>query len=667
MSRFIEGTKIRLEALDGDKHEYVLAAREGENIRLESLLEEGRNTTLSLTGLQDALKGGRIEFISSSGDEEKKLSEDLMVYTEEERKETLKKYKYLMGLIDRGIQYWSPQYIEDLLPGVAAELGDKKPPSWRTICRWHSSYVKAGYSIRGLYSATFKKGNRKSRLKEEVEKCVKKAIDYYSSEHRPTKKAAYKRLENALEEVNGLRRSKDIKELPVPSYRAFLDRLEKLTPYEKKSARYGKRKAKIEFSPIAEGVKTTRVMERVCVDHTKLDLFVVDSETLMPIGRPWLTLAVDEYSRSIVGFYISFRDPDFIVLIKLIRNIIQQKNSILEQYSFLENEWLCYGVPELFIFDNGKEFWCDDLEVVLAELNIQYAFNPVQHPWFKGKVERKFGTVNTQLLSQMEGKTFSSLAERDDYNPKENAIIRFNTFVEIFYKWVVDEYQIAPTTEEKIIPNLYWKKSVEEFPPKLVEADRLNIVLGRTEESKLRKGGIFYKKIRYDSEQLASYRARAGNVMTSYKVDPDDLSSIYVFNKLDRKYIRVEAIDQDYACRFNEVQHDVHMTYARKNTEGSYNHQDVVRASLEIERRIQEEANSWDITSTASVSSTTAVAKYLDVAQDANLSLNEGLEAIASKSTEKEKTDTSTVSVVDFELDDEELDTTGWRRSSSNG
>lgn len=546
------------------------------------------------------------------------------------------------------------------------ELGDKKPPSWRTICRWHSSYVKAGYSIRGLYSATFKKGNRKSRLKEEVEKCVKKAIDYYSSEHRPTKKAAYKRLENTLEEVNGLRRSKDVKELPVPSYRAFLDRLEKLTPYEKKSARYGKRKAKIEFSPIAEGVKTTRVMERVCVDHTKLDLFVVDSETLMPIGRPWLTLAIDEYSRSIVGFYISFRDPDFIVLIKLIRNIIQQKSSILEQYSFLENEWLCYGVPELFIFDNGKEFWCDDLEVVLAELNIQYAFNPVQHPWFKGKVERKFGTVNTQLLSQMEGKTFSSLAERDDYNPKENAIIRFNTFVEIFYKWVVDEYQIAPTTEEKIIPNLYWKKSVEEFPPKLVEADRLNIVLGRTEESKLRKGGIFYKKIRYDSEQLASYRARAGSVMTSYKVDPDDLGSIYVFNKLDRKYIRVEAIDQDYACRFNEVQHDVHMTYAKNNTEGSYNHQDVVRASLEIERRIQEEANSWDISSTASVSSTTAVAKYLDVAQDANLSLNEGLEAIASKNTEKEKADTSTVSVVDFELDDEELDTTGWRRSSSN-
>ena len=76
MSRFVEGTKIRLEALDGDKPEYVLAAREGENIRLQSLLVESRSTTLSLSGLQDALKGGRIEFISSSGDEEKNYQID---------------------------------------------------------------------------------------------------------------------------------------------------------------------------------------------------------------------------------------------------------------------------------------------------------------------------------------------------------------------------------------------------------------------------------------------------------------------------------------------------------------------------------------------------------------------------------------------------------------
>jgi hypothetical protein len=31
------------------------------------------------------------------------------------------------------------------------------------------------------------------------------------------------------------------------------------------------------------------VLERVEIDHTKLDLFVVDQKTNLPIGRPWLT------------------------------------------------------------------------------------------------------------------------------------------------------------------------------------------------------------------------------------------------------------------------------------------------------------------------------------------------------------------------------------------
>lgn len=664
MSRLIEGTKVRYQAMDGDQHEYVIAGRENDTLVLESLLVEGRVTRFLRSELQAALAKGRLEFISASGDEEKKLADDLMVFSEEERNKTLRKFRYVTGLIDRGIEYWSPQYIEDLLPAVASALDDPKPPSWRTVCRWHSAYVKAGYSIRGLYSLTSKQGNRNKRIKEEVEVCIKKALDFYCSELRPTKKAAYERLENELEAINGLRRSKNIDTLPVPSYRTLVTRIDNLAPFEEKAGRFGKHKAKIAYNPIAEGVKTSRVMERVCVDHTKLDLFVVDSKTGMPLGRPWLTLAVDEYSRSIVGFYISFRDPDFIVLIKLIRNIVQEKGSVKDDYPFLENEWLCYGIPELFIFDNGKEFWCKDLEIVLAELNIQYAFNPVQHPWFKGKVERKFGAINAELLSKMQGKTFASLAERDDYNPKNNAVIRFSTLIEIFHKWVIDEYQISPTTEKGIIPNVQWNASADEFPPRLEQPDRLNIILGRTEESKLRRGGIYYKKLRYDSEELASYRAKVGDVKACYKVDPDDLSSIYVFNQLVHQYIKVPAVDQSYTQGLNEVQHDIHRTYAKNTTEGNYKHEDVVRARLEIQRRIQEEIDVWtENPKKVAIGASSAAAKYCDVSQDASSSLSEGLprmdqsEAI-SPSLVAEKP------LPDFE--DDELDTSGWRSNVPN-
>ena len=660
MSRLIEGTKVRYQALDGAQHEYVISKKDDSgDLILESLLVEGRSTRFSLQDLQTALTKGRLEFISSSGDEEKKLANDLMIFSEDERKETLRKFRYITGLIDRGIPHWSPRHIEDLLPVIATELGDMKPPSWRTICRWHNDYVKAGYSIRGLYSSTFKKGNRKCRLKEEVEQCIKIALNYYTSELRPSKKDAYDRLENELEAINGLRRNNKLETLPVPSYRTFLTRIDRLTPYDKTMGRHGKHKANIKFKAIAEGIKTSRVMERVCVDHTKLDLFVVDSETLMPLGRPWLTLALDEYSRSIVGFHISFRDPDFIVLIKLLRNIIQEKNSINEKYPFIENNWPCYGVPELFIFDNGKEFWSSDLEVALAELNIQHAFNPVQHPWFKGRIERKFGTINTELLSQMQGKTFSSLAERNDYAPKKHAVIRFNTFIEIFHKWVIDEYQISPTTEKGIIPNVHWNASVDEFPPRLEEPDRLNIVLGRTKESKLRRGGIYYKKLRYDSEELASYRAKVDDTQACYKVDPDNLSSIYVFNQIERQYIKVPAVDQTYTHGLNELQHDIHRRNAKDITEGNYNHQDIVRARLETQRRLQEEFSAWtDNPKKTAISASSAAAKYCDVGQDANSSLAEGL---SQTYLPTEQPDSPAVKTTELALEDDELDTSGWR------
>ncbi|WP_437412692.1 hypothetical protein [Sinorhizobium meliloti] len=45
----------------------------------------------------------------------------------------------------------------------------------------------------------------------------------------------------------------------------------------------------------------SRPLQVVQVDHTKADIFVVDEETRQPIGRPWLTLAMDVCSRMVTG------------------------------------------------------------------------------------------------------------------------------------------------------------------------------------------------------------------------------------------------------------------------------------------------------------------------------------------------------------------------------
>jgi transposase InsO family protein len=50
-------------------------------------------------------------------------------------------------------------------------------------------------------------------------------------------------------------------------------------------------------------------LELVQIDHTQLDVMVVDESQRMVLGRPWLTLAIDVASRVVTGFYVSLDAP----------------------------------------------------------------------------------------------------------------------------------------------------------------------------------------------------------------------------------------------------------------------------------------------------------------------------------------------------------------------
>jgi len=54
---------------------------------------------------------------------------------------------------------------------------------------------------------------------------------------------------------------------------------------------------------------TLAALSLVQIDHTLVDVIVVDSRTREPIQRPWLTLAIDVCSRCVAGFHLSLDAP----------------------------------------------------------------------------------------------------------------------------------------------------------------------------------------------------------------------------------------------------------------------------------------------------------------------------------------------------------------------
>jgi putative transposase len=52
-----------------------------------------------------------------------------------------------------------------------------------------------------------------------------------------------------------------------------------------------------------------RPLELIQIDHTQMDIVVVDEETRKFVARPWLTLGIDVFSRMVTGFALSFDPP----------------------------------------------------------------------------------------------------------------------------------------------------------------------------------------------------------------------------------------------------------------------------------------------------------------------------------------------------------------------
>ena len=51
------------------------------------------------------------------------------------------------------------------------------------------------------------------------------------------------------------------------------------------------------------------ILERVQIDHTVIDVIVVDERERQPVGRPYLSIGLDEASRCAVGMVVTVEPP----------------------------------------------------------------------------------------------------------------------------------------------------------------------------------------------------------------------------------------------------------------------------------------------------------------------------------------------------------------------
>jgi len=136
-------------------------------------------------------------------------------------------------------------------------------------------------------------------------------------------------------------------------------------------------------------------------DHTLLDILILDEDGKP--ARPWLTTVVDDHSRAIAGYMVFLGAPCVLNTCLALRHAIWRK---------ADPAWPVCGVPDVLYVDHGSDFTSRHLDQVAASLHLRIVYSAVGRPQGRGKVERLFGTINTELLPELPGHLVHGEARR---------------------------------------------------------------------------------------------------------------------------------------------------------------------------------------------------------------------------------------------------------------
>jgi transposase InsO family protein len=184
------------------------------------------------------------------------------------------------------------------------------------------------------------------------------------------------------------------RKLAAPSYKTFCVLAQERPVIEQAIKRRGRRAAYTHAPFYLELDRTTprhgdRPFEIGHIDHTELDVELVCSLTGRCLGRPWMTILVDAFTRRGLALYLTFDPPSYRACMMILRECVRRHGRL----------------PEIIVIDGGAEFRSTYFETLLARYECTKKTRPPAKPRFGSVCERLFGTTNTQFIHNLRGNT----------------------------------------------------------------------------------------------------------------------------------------------------------------------------------------------------------------------------------------------------------------------
>ena len=463
---------------------------------------------------------------------------DLESVTASEWEEAERRYKAIEPLLNPRA-HRTPQDWQD----AATTAGVSKS----TIYRWVKDFLNSGV-LTELLPNKNQGAPGKSRLKPEVKAIVDDFLqNKFMSLQKPSPALAVREIRRLCSNA-GLS--------PLPSKNAigrhieWLDKEERLRKREGSDAAFQRHAPKLGAIPDADWP-----LQTVEMDHTELPVMIVDDEYRLPIKRPWITLAIDVFSRCCLGMYLSLDAPSSMSAGMCVSHAILGKEKWLNRLGLVDLKWPHYGVMDSLHMDNAKEFRGDMLRNASREYNIMLKLRPVKTPRYGAHIERLMGTVS-EGLKAVKGATFSGPQEKGEYDAEGNAVM---TFAELekwlalfFIRYHRDIHRGIGTT-----PETKWREGLigtadkpgRGLPPMRSDEEKIRIDFMPFEERTVQDYGVVIDEVQYFSDVLRPWinSLEPGGSKNKRKFlfrrDPRDISVLYFHDPQLKSYFSIPYRD----------------------------------------------------------------------------------------------------------------------------
>jgi len=325
----------------------------------------------------------------------------------------------------------------------------------------------------------------------------------------------------------------------APTYNTIAARIEVLDPLLVTRKRQGGTAARQLRPAAGETPPAKGPLEVVQMDHTKMDVVVVDKDSREPIGRPSLTLAIDICTRCIVGMLLTLEAPSALSVGLCLVHVVTDKGAWLERLGLDIRMWPMHGKPKKIHVDNGPDFHSEALKRGCEQYGIEREYRPKGLPHFGGIIERVIGTAMT-MAHEVPGTTFSNIKERGTYKSDKTASLTLGE-LEKWLALAIAKYHGTVHGSLSETPAAVWKRSVQNWKiSEIADKQAFLIDFLPVIERSVTRVGFVIDHISYFGDVLKPWIARRERLERFIiRRDPRDLSRIWVLDPETKLYFDI--------------------------------------------------------------------------------------------------------------------------------